>query len=587
MTQVVTRQAPVEPGSSGGHVRLGRWALRISDRAMSVVTVVVALVLVVLPLGYLLYGSIRSAAPGTPGAQYTGSNWADVYLKGSYDGPLVHTLELSATVAVIAVALGVAMAWLVTRTDMPGRGWLTLVLALPVMISPLITSLAWVALAAPEAGFINSFAHQWFGRSTPLFNIYSFQGIVLVMVLHYTPYAYLAVLGALRNVDSALEEAAQMLGSSPIRTAVRMTLPLLWPTLTSAALLIFVFATDNFSVPTMLGTPVGYQTLPSELYQLLNLSPTSPTKAAAVGTLLLWVAVVGTFLQRRVLRRASRYVTVAGKSGARRPVSLGAWRWVGIAICIVYLLLAVALPYLALILGSLMSFVTPHITMSLLTLSNYQQALSPQYLMPLRNTLILCLATALVTALAGVLVSYLVQRRLPRRVAAVTDYAVMLPNAAPAMVLAIGLLWASLSLPLPVYGTLWLLAIAYFTRYLGYGARTSGAALAQLSPDLDEAARVHGASASRSFRDITLPLMRSTVLSVWTLLFVLFFLEISATILLYSPNSETIAVVLWNQLANSNQPTAFAIGVVQSTIIFVVLAIAQRIFGTMRHVAAR
>jgi iron(III) transport system permease protein len=551
---------------------------------MSGGTVLITLAIIALPLGYLLYGSIRSAAPGTAGAAFTSSNWRAVYLKGAYNSALIHTLLLSFTVAVCSIVLGTVLAWLIARTDMPGRGWLGLLLALPIMISPLITSLAWVALAAPKAGFLNVFAHQSLGKTTPILNIYTFHGIVLVMVLHYAPYAYLAALAALRNMDGSLEEAAQMLGSSPIRTAMRMTLPLLWPTLTSSGLLIFVFASDNFSVPTMLGTPVGYQTIPAELYQLLNLSPASPTRAAAVGTLLLWIALVGTLLQRRILRRSRRYVTVAGKGGARRTVALGPWRFLGLLVCLGYLFFAVVLPYLALILGSLMSFVTSKFSTKLFTFDNYRQALDPQYLTPLRNTLVLCLATALVTAVAGVLLSHLIQRRLPRRIAAITDYAVIIPNAAPAMVLAIGLLWVFLALPLHVYGTLWLLAIAYFTRYLGYGVRTSAATLLQLSPDLEEAARVQGATPSRSFRDVTLPLMRSTLLSIWTLLFVL---EISATILLYSPNSQTMSVVLWNQLANSNQPTAFAIGVVQTTIIFVVLAFAQRVFGTMRHIADR
>jgi iron(III) transport system permease protein len=562
---------------------LRRRAGRLSARGAGLAVVALIFVLVGLPIAFLLYGASRTGSPGVAGAAFTFAHWKAVYVDWEFAEPLLNTLVLGFTVAVLAVIVGMILAWLVARTDMPGRSSLALLLVVPLMISPLITGLAWIALAAPKAGFINSFAVRWLGLSGPVFDIYSFAGITLVMVMHYAPYTYLAVLAALRTMDASMEEAAQALGAGPIRTAFKITLPLIWPAIASSGLLVFIFAAENFSVPTMLGTPIGYETIPSMLYLLLNQAPSSPSKAAALGTLLIWVAFLGTWLQRRQLRKAKRFVTIAGKGSGGQLVRLGSLRYLGLTLCLAYLLFALVLPYLALILGSFMSFVTPRITLKLFTLKNYALAFDPEHLGPLWNTLVLCLGAGFVTVMVGLALSYAIQRILPRRLGAILDYTVIVPNTSPAMVLAIGLLWMFLALPFNIYGTLWVLAIAYFVRFVGYAVRTSGATLMQISPDLEEAARVQGASRLRTFLQITLPLARESVMSIWTLLFILLFLEISATILLYSSNTQTLSVLLWNQLASGRQPPAFAIGVVQSTLIFLILAVTHRAFGTMRH----
>lgn len=555
------------------------------DRVLVVLAVVVTVVLVAMPLGYLLWGSFRTAPPGAAGAVFTLRNWAEVYLGPEYRVPLLHTLLLSLAVALFSVIVGSGMAWLVARTDMPGRRALGLLLLLPIMVSPLITSLAWVALAAPNAGFLNAIWHQ-LHLGTSLFNIYSFPGMVLVMGLHYAAYSYLAILSALSNMDASMEEASRLLGARALRTALRMTFPLIWPAIAASFLLCVVMAAENFAVPTMLGTPEGFQTIPAELYHLVT-AQGNTVRAAAVGTLLLWIALIGTIWQRRIARRARRYVTVGGKSGARSTVVLGGTRFVASGLCWIYLLLAVILPYFALLFGSFLSFITPVINSKVLTLSNYLSITDASNLASFRNSLLLCAIAALATTLFAVLIGHLIQRRLPRRLAAFTDQVVMLPNSASAMVLGIGFLWAFLALPIGIYGTWFALGIAYLTRYLGYGVRTSNATLIQLDPALEEAARMQGATGMRAFRDITFPLLRSTVAPLWMLLFVLFFLEISATILLYTPSTETFSVLVWNQLANDEQPAAFAMAVVQSTIIFAILAIGQRLFGTLRHVADR
>ncbi len=543
--------------------------------ASAAIVAVVAL-LVLLPTASIFYGSLRSEADQ---ASLTLQNWATVYVGPSYLGPFLNTVILSVLVASICVVLGTGMAWIVARTDAPGRRALGLLLYLPVMVSPLITALAWVALAAPAAGFLNAAFHAAFPSVQTIFNIYSLPGVVFVMVLHYAPYAYLAAYVAMRGLDASLEDASYVLGAGPLTTARKMTLPLITPALASGALLTFVFVAENFSVPTMLGTPVGYNTLPSSLYFDLNVAPTHAGLAAAAGTMLLALGLLGTVVQRRLTARGRRYVTIGGKGGRPRFVRLGPLRYLASGLCVLYLVLAIFLPYAALVAGSFMQYVTSTITPTLFTTSNYTELVSSQYLSPIENTLLLSVVGGLAASLFYVVVSYFVVRA-RARTRVVLDYLTIAPTAIPAMVLAIGLLWAFVSLPLPIYGTLWILALAYITKYLGYGVRQTTSSMMQISAELEEAARVSGAGALRAFRDVVFPIVRPAFLSLWMLLLILFSVEVSSTILLYSPNTETATVLLWNQLANGATTTAFAIAVLQATAVFGILLLLNRVFGT-------
>lgn len=531
--------------------------------------------LVLLPGVYLFYGSVH--AEGVHGV--TLENWRSVYLSPAYLLPFANTLLLSAVVSVLCVVIGVVLAWIVARSDAPGRQQFALLLYLPVMVSPLITALAWVALAAPNAGFLNALLQAFVPAAKETFDVYSFAGVVFVMVLHYVPYAYLAAYVALRTIDASLEDASHVLGAGPLQTARRMTLPLIVPAIASSALLTFVFVAENFSVPTLLGTPVGYATLPSQLYFDLNVAPAHPGLAATAGTMLLLLGLVGTVLHKRISATSRRFVTIGGKGGQHRLVRLGGLRYAATLFCVLYLTLAILLPYLALVVGSFMNYVTATITPTLFTLRNYSQLLSSEYLDPIKNTLLLSLGGGLVAGLFYVVVAYLIFRMRDRLGSAV-EYLTIVPTALPAMVLAIGLLWAFVSLPIPIYGTLWLLGLAYVTRYIGYGVRQSSATMIQIAPELEEAARVSGASAMRAFRDVVLPIMRPAFLSLWMLLVILFSLELSATILLYSPTSMTAVVLLWNQLAAGYTTVAFSIAVLQATAVFVLLAVLNRLFGS-------
>lgn len=553
----------------------------VMQRAAGALFIASVLVLILLPVAYVFYGSFRTGSPNAPDASFTLENWRIAYLSPTYLSALVNTVMLGVGVAALSLAVGGTLAWIIARTDTPGRHQLALLIIVPLMISTLITTLAWIALAAPNAGFINAYVRNLTGIRT-VFDIYSFAGIVMVHVLHYSSFAFLAFFAALRSIDASLEEASYMLGVGPLRTSVRMTLPLLAPTIATSFLVIFVFVAENFPVPTLLGTPVGFQTLPSLIFYNMALTPTQPTVAAASGTVLLWVALIGTVLQRRLVGPVNRYVTITGKGSRQRVVRLGAWRYVTFAFVVLYLLLAVGLPYLALVLGSLMNFLTPRLTANVFTLDNYRTLFVGDNITPVVNSLGLSILGGLGLTVLYVMLT-LVLNRVRSTWARAADYITIVPTAVPALILGMGLIWAFVGAPVPVYGTMAILLIAYFLRNIGYGVRHANNAFNQVSGDLTEAARMTGATGLRATWDISLPIIRPAILSLWTLLFIFIFMEISATILLYTPNTRTLPTVLWNYMGSGSQPRAFAIAVAQATLIFTVLFVTNRKFGTLRN----
>ena len=286
-------------------------------------------------------------------------------------------------------------------------------------------------------------------------------------------------------------------------------------------------------------------------------------------------------LAARITRHANRYATIGGKGGQHRLVLLGRWKYAASGLVALYLFLAVGLPYATLGLGSFLRFVTPRITLASFTTANYANLLSIDHLLPVTNSLLLAGLGGLAATLVYVFIAYLI-RRTPGPLGTLMDYVVILPTAIPALVLGVGFVWAFVGFPLPIYGTIWALVIAYFTRFVGIGVRQSQAAFTQVSGELLDAARMSGASPIQAFRDIMLPLLRPALISLWTILFIFIFMEISITIMLYTPPTITLPVLLWSRMSAGQQTLAFAVAMLQATIVLVILYVSNRLFGTLR-----
>jgi iron(III) transport system permease protein len=551
------------------------------DRIIGIALLAVTALMVIIPLASILIGALRSDAPGAPDAAWSLQNILHVYSSDRYLNSLRNTLHLAVVVAALSVVVGAVMAWIVARTNAPYRDALALLILIPLMMSNLITTLAWVALAAPNAGFINVLWKNLFGGGS-LYDIYSFSGMVLVLVTDHASFAFVAFYAALRSMDQSLEEASHVCGAGPVRTAVKMTLPLIWPTVVSTFLMVAIMTSENFSVPTLLGSKFGFQTLPSSIFIDMTDDPSKPTRAAAAGTMLLWIALLGTWWQRRILAKSSRFITIGGKGGRSQPLDLGPMKWVATGFLCLFLLVGVVLPYAALLFSSFLRFLTSNISAKSFTLDNYSFLFERTTQLAATNTLLYAGVFGMCLAVLYVTLSYIVRQVSTRRSGAFVEYLLMIPSSIPAIVLAVGLMWAYVGVNLPIYGTATILLIGYFVRYIGLGLRQGRNALSQISPDLMEAARVSGAGQTRAMRDVTLPLLMPSIGALWTLLFMSLFTEISITILLYSSSSMTLPILLWKSMAAGYQTEAFAIAIVQAGIIFALIALANWKFGILR-----
>jgi iron(III) transport system permease protein len=494
---------------------------------------------------------------------------------------IVNTIIIAVGSAGMAAIVGTVLAWAVVRTDMPGRTFTAIASIVPFITSSFIGALAWVLLASPETGLVN----QWWralGPEGPLVNIYSVWGIVFVESLYEMPFVFLMVAGALRSMDSALEEASLSAGAGVIGTTMRVTLPLVLPAILGGALLVFVLAAEQFGVPAVLGTPARIRVLTTSIVESQAIYPPRTGLGASLSVTLLAMALVGLWLQRKVLGSRS-YTTVAGKGSHPRRFQLGAFRWIVLGFCVAYLVLAVVLPYGAILLSALRTNWTPEFTLDQLTLQHFRWVLF-EYPITQRafiNSLFLATVGATVTMLLCAMISFLSMRtRLPGR--NVLDYLSMLPMGFPGVVLAFGLLQAWIYPPFVLYGTIWILFAAYMTRYIPIGVRSTSATLVQIHPQLEEASLSSGANWFQTFKNVVLPLLKPGLFAGWVLLFIAFSRELSASIMLYSPRLEVLSVAIYDLMQSGNYRALSALAFLQVGMALGMLGLAKWAIGLDR-----
>jgi iron(III) transport system permease protein len=510
---------------------------------------------------------------------------AAVVLAGTGSGfePLHHldvvlnTLLFGLLTTLCAMLLGGGLA-LSLAPGVPGRALLERLVVMPLYLTPLLTAMGWSWLASPRSGLLNLLLHAAFGARVTI-NVVSAAGVIVVTALAAAPLPFLLLSDALRALDPALLEAARVHGAMPRLVFGRIILPLLLPAALASAVLVFVQAIGMFSVPAVLGMPAGFNVATTEIYQLLESYPPRTADATAWGVLLLAITALLTFAQAAVLGRRS-FVTITGKAfrpdqhppRARRARAAAAW---------FYVALATVLPLIALLWAASSTFITADIRLMHFTAQHFAYVLRdyPKTWLAAGNSVLLGVLTASLVSLLGLAVSWIVLRT-RHRGRSLLDQLSMVPLSMPAMVFALGLLWVYVKVPLPIYGTIAILLIAYATHYLPFGVRATSAALRQLHPELEEAARVAGASWLRTMRKITLPLVQPAMLAAWVLLFVMSMQEVSSSILLYSSHSIVLSVAVFDLWENGNPGDVAALGFLQliasSVIVGVVLGMRQR-----------
>jgi iron(III) transport system permease protein len=547
----------------------------------------IVLLLIVPPLVYLVYGALRSAPPGG-GGKFTLHSLGTAFASSSVLTPLLNTLALAAVVTVCSVLIGAALAWLVTQTDLAGRRAWELLLATPFYISPLFLTIGVIALAGHPGYLDPVFKAVGMGEGP---NIYTFGATAAVMAVNLASYAFLYLLAPMKSLNPELEEAALMLGAKRKRAVLAIGGRLMLPSMLACGVMIFALTAETFSVPQLLWG-AQKQTLAVNIFQDITYQPTHLNEAAARGILLLIITFIGVFAYTRLSRRADRYALTTGRQRGEPRFFLGRAR-VPVAIILgVYLALVTVLPFLALIFASLQPFINSSLSLHQLSFANYSMAFASSNSNAFKNSAILVVTGTLALLLLSYVINYWVQfTRVRGRVALQVLSNVTM--AVPGLALGVGMLWAYIRLPGGLWGSIWLLLIAYVTRWLAQAVGLIRAGFLPLSISLDEAGQVLGASAPRRLRTLLLPLTRRAAISAALIVTLLILGEVPVTLLLYSPNSQTISVVIWNALTiqGPSQAAVFAVilGVVSFFLMGALFVVsyrqprAERAAGTVDH----
>jgi iron(III) transport system permease protein len=530
---------------------------------------------VIYPLSIMVLGTFKSTPPGVPSA-LTLNNYVTMFSSDWFWIELGHTIWISVGGTILGVSLGVSMAWIVTRTDTPWVGKLEIPLIVPFFLSPFIGALAWTGLASADYGLINGWFQALFGVRP--FEIFGPWGIIWVMGLYYSPYAFLIVSGTLRNMDPTLEEAALSAGANKLQTMLRVTLPLMAPGILASAILIFVAAAEQFGIPSVLALNQRWYVLTTRIFYFLRGYPQDYSMGATVAMVMLVFTGGMVFMRNRVMRHRE-FVTVGGKSFRPHVIPLGKWRYFALSYLLAYIMLSVILPFGTFIAISFFKFWSIHPKMKYLTLDNWRYILFeyPTTWVAIKNSLLLSIGGAAIAVLISAVIAWVVVRSKAFGKDAL-DTIATLPVAVPGLILGVAYLWAWIRSPIPIYGTIWILMIAYVSRFIPYSLRSIESTLRQIDKSLEESANISGASWLRTFWSVTLPLLKPGLVAGYILLFVTFIRELSCSILLYSSGSEVFSVTMFDLWRDGMFPKLAVIGTLQLFITVAVLMLFSWLF---------
>jgi iron(III) transport system permease protein len=535
--------------------------------------------LAVVPVATMLYASLHAGFL-TAGSHWSLENYARVLSDPEFYRLLASTLAYGAGVAVVALAAGFALAFLYARTDAPFRALGITTALVPLILPGILNTVAWLFLASPRIGILNSWAGALIGLRP--FNVYSLPGMIFVQAMHVAPTAFILAVAAFSSMDPALEEAALASGASAFGTLRRVTLALAQPAIAAAALLVFVQTIASFEVPQLIGVPANVAVFTSQIYGALQTFPPDYGEAAAIGGVTLAIVAAGVAFVNR-LERAGRYATVSGKAFRPRRIALGRSRSLAGAAILAFFAIAVVLPLAVLVWSSLLpGFEAPSVAaLHKLSFANYRQMWSyPLIRQSLLNSVTTSLAAGTIVTVLTAVVAY-ATRKARVRGAWLLDVLVSLPLAVPSILMGVGILFWYLAVPLPVhlYGTLALLVIGFVTIGIPYGMRYAASGIAQIRDELEEAAIVSGAGWAARFGRIYVPLLMPSLLAGFLMTVIIAFREISAAIFLYSQGTEVVSIAIFDLWSNGQYPAIAALGCVLVAILLVLVAAVQRLGG--------
>ena len=560
---------------------------RINSQALILVgAIAFVLYLAGVPLVMLLYGSIRSAPIGEPGATYTIQNYVKAYFDKEFYFLFLNSIYYGLGTCAVTFLIGTFLAWVSERTNTPLKKLFVVMSLIPFIIPGILSTISWILLLSPKIGLINIALKELLGLESAPFNIYSMWGMIWAEAIHLYPLVFLLMSAAFRNMDTSLEEAALTAGSSTFATFYRVTLPLMRPAMFSVLLIIFIRGIEAFEVPALVGVPAKISVFTTKIFLAIHQFPSDFGLAGAYAVTLLAISTTGVLIYGRITRREERYATVTGKGYRPRVIDLGVWKYVTLGISFLIFFLAVILPVFVLLWSSFIPYygVPSRELMEKMTLANYQYILNyPLAMTAFKNSFYLSVGSAtLVMLLTSIIAWITVKTKLPGR--ALLDNMTFIPIAMPGIVLGVSLIWVYLTLPIPIYGTIWVLLLAYITKFMPYGIRAASASMIQINKELEEASLTAGGTWFQTFRKVILPLLMPGFTAGWIYISIIALRELSTSILLYSYNSTVLSIMAFDLWEGGQYTYVCALGVLM-VLLLVTMAYVARMLGAKVGIA--
>ena len=532
--------------------------------------------LVIYPLLMLVFGALSDSNPivdGFGAFKPSAKHFLEVLANPNVHLAFFNALAACGGGTILAVVIGLAFSWIVVRTNTPFKGFIAGASMIPLFVPPLVAGVAWSILGSPKTGLLNT-ALKWMGVDFR-FDFYSMSGLILVFGFYYAPYVYMFTASALRNMDPSLEEASEVSGASAFTTIFTVTFPLIAPAILAGSLLSFVVMLGIYGVPAALGAPANISVLTTYIFKLTAWSPPLYNTAAAVAILLMFVTAILVWAQQRVLSGRS-FATVAGKAFRPRSLNLGPWRWFTFSLALVYLFVVVVLPTIALVIAAFRRFLFFKDFDAVFDMKAYSWVHfnsifdNPLTMTSIWNTMKVGVITAVIGGLLAFAIGYTINRTHVAGRKSI-DLLSTIPVAIPGLVVGVAYLWAWIGLPGGLYGTIWILALAFVARFIPDTVKALSTSFMQIHKELEEAAWVCGRGLLGTIWTIMLPLARPGIVASMTLLFVLAVRELGSSLFLYTSDTTVMAVLLLDYYEGGNIGKTAAFSLVQTVILVILL----------------
>ncbi|MDB5761942.1 MAG: spermidine/putrescine transporter permease [Herminiimonas sp.] len=571
------------------------------------VIVTLTLIAIFLPLTLIFYQSFLSAPFFSPVRELSLEPYRFIFDDPDFRIAFRNGFLLAAGLALIAVPLGAMLAFLMVRTDLPGRNWIAPLLLVPIFVSPMVIAFGYVVSMGP-VGFYTLWVKQIIGIQP--WNVYAFPSIVIIAGLTHVPHVYLYASAALKSLGSDVEEAARVAGASPLQVALNVSLPMIMPALAYSGVLVFFLGFEVFGLVLVLGDPEGHLVLATYLFKLTNkLGTPSYHLMAAVAVCLVAVTMPLVMIQRWLLKSANKYVSIKGKGARQKALPLGKWKWISFGLIAVWLLFTIIVPISGIVLRAFVSHWGDGVKLAeVLTLEHFRDIWEqPALMRGITNTILIGVVGGAVAVICYSGIALAMHRK-PDGITRLLDYSVLVPRAVPGLLAGLSFLWVFLFVPavldnmlkwfdndaarwlsdnlIPqlraVRSTIFSVWLAYSVVWLAYGLRLITTALLQVGPELEEAARAVGAKRGQVTRDVTLPLVRYGLIGAWLMVFLIFEREYSTGVYLLSPGTEVIGAMIVSMWGAGAVDLVAALSFINITLVAIGLGIALR-FGVKLH----